>query len=367
MWPKSSSFSNKSKSISDKELERIVKSKYDISLKKLDEYIGEWKTEDQLNKYREALGYAWEVSEDEKIEENIMITLEWRDASWKWSAIKRVSRCLNTNTFDIIIQPWIPTNKERLEENWYKRYKKDFPIDWKLKIYDRFWYNRSWVEAAMGFCTLEEFLYFYDTVVDYEIKEIYWKWIKHTKVYLSVKKEVQEERLAIRNKLYRKMWKTSPIDEKAIEKHHLYTISKFIQLSKTDHTDSPWVVIDSNEKHLSSIEVMKAIILANKRLWEIVQNKFDFDLTPDPKIRRTAKQELDIMIKSWEIQKAAKKVWLTVEQLLDFKNISKIFNFDTLEKRKEREKKKRLEENSSRIVKPTAKEIDTVKKSKNKK
>lgn len=179
----------------------------------------------------------------------------------------------------------------------------------------------------MWFCTIEEYNYFIENVIPFELKEIFEKWYKHLKIYLSVTKETQKERLQKRKEKIRKNWKSSPIDRVAPEKRNDYTLGKFLTLSRTDHEDSPWIVLDSNEKFHSSIEIMKAIIATNDRLLEIVQNDLDINLSPNPSIRRTAHQELIIMRESWDLKRAAKKRWLTIDEVLNPDNIDRVFDF----------------------------------------
>ncbi len=299
-----------------------------ISIKDLKRYLYDWITEDELNIYRDALAYAvWVVAVREDIKERVIVSVDWRDAAWKWSNISRVTKDLDIKKYWVKAFD-IPTAKERFEDNWFKRYMAFFPEKWKIRFFDRSWYNRAWVEPAMWFCTEEEYKYFMENVIPFELKEIYEKEIKHLKIYLSVTKQTQKERLKKRERKIRKNWKSSFVDKAAQEKWKEYTLAKYLTLLGTDHKNSSWMVIDSNEKFLSSIEIMKAIIATNDRLLEIVQNDLDLDLSPNPDIVRSAEKELKLMRKNEDVGKAAKKKWLTIEELENPKNLWKIFNFD---------------------------------------
>jgi hypothetical protein len=52
------------------------------------------------------------------------------------------------------------------------------------------------------------------------------------------------------------------------------------------------MVLDSNEKHLSSVEIIKAMIKTVGEVAKLVENKLSIDLSPNKSIVRTAKEEL---------------------------------------------------------------------------
>ena len=94
--------------------------------------------------------------------------------------------------------------------------------------------------------------------------------------------------------------KSSFIDKQAQEKWNYYTLAKANILKYTDSEHAPWMVLDSNEKWLSATEIIKAIINTSEEVAKIISQ--NIDLTPDPKVVRTAAQELDRMKKSWDLK-----------------------------------------------------------------
>ncbi|NDK08441.1 hypothetical protein EOM39_04320 [Candidatus Gracilibacteria bacterium] len=349
---------SKPKSISDKDVERKIQDMFGIDIsgipiKDLKRYLNEGITEDRLNKYRTALAYSIGViAVREDIKEKVIVSIDGRDAAGKGSNISRVTKDLDIKKYGVKAFNK-PTKEERYENEWFNRYKHFFPDlnrdDFFIRFFDRSWYNRSGVEAAMGFCSIEEYNYFMDNVIPFELREIYKKEFKHIKVYLSVTKEIQKERLDRRNKLIRKRWKSSPIDKVAPEKRNDYTLAKFLTLSRTDHENSPWIVLDSNYKFLSSIEIMKAIIATNDRLLEIVQNDLDINLSPNSKIRRTAHEELILMRNSGDLDKAAKKRGLDIDDVLNPDNIDRVFDFR--QEGEESGKKKKVKKSKKEVKK----------------
>ena len=136
-------------------------------------------------------------------------------------------------------------------------------------------------------------------VSEFEKTQIIDKKIDFIKVYLSITKETQKFRLKRRERDM-KRWKSSFIDKQAQEKWNYYTLAKANILKMTDSEHAPWMVLDSNEKWLSATEIIKAIINTSEEVAKIISK--NIDLTPNPKIVRTATQELERMKKSWDLK-----------------------------------------------------------------
>jgi hypothetical protein len=55
------------------------------------------------------------------------------------------------------------------------------------------------------------------------------------------------------------------------------------------------------------------------------------------------------MRKNWDLEKASKKRWLTIDEVLDSDNIEKVFKFDTEEARKLR-KEEELKKKTNKAI-----------------
>lgn len=250
-----------------------------------------------LREYQGALSLWAEHIQDTK--NRIIVTLDGRDTAWKGSNIKRITEQLNPTRFNISAFG-IPTPEEKDWDNWFKRYENFFPEEWKIRFFDRSWYNRSWVEAAMSFCTKEEYEWFIKNVSQFEKEKIIDAGYLFHKIYLSIRKDTQKLRLKKRN-TERKRWKSSIIDKAAQEKWWYYTLAKQKTLELTDTEHAPWTIIDSNEKYLSAVEIIKMIISKTEEICKYVEKDLSIDLRPNKHIRRTATEELSRMEKAWEI------------------------------------------------------------------
>lgn len=148
----------------------------------------------------------------------------------------------------------------------------------------------------MSFCSEEEYNWFIQNVQGFEKERIIDAGYDFLKIYLSIKKETQERRLKLREGP-RKAWKSSPIDAQAQEKWGYYSLAKQRTLELTDSAHAPWIVLDSNEKFLSAVEIIKAIIGTSSEVRKMIENDLSIDLSPNKKVRRTAQEELKKMKK----------------------------------------------------------------------
>lgn len=152
----------------------------------------------------------------------------------------------------------------------------------------------------MGFCTEEEYNWFMSHVNDFEKERIVDAGYDFLKIYLSISKKTQKERLQKRKNV-RKRWKSSHIDAQAQEKWNYYTLAKQRILEETDSSYAPWMVLDSNEKFLSAIEIIKALVGTNADIRKIIESDLSIDLSPNSRVRRTASQELAKMRREGQI------------------------------------------------------------------
>ena len=197
------------------------------------------------------------LAQIEERSEKVVILFEGRDAAGKGSLIGSIAQYLNPKHCRTVALGR-PTDEEKSQ--WYfQKYIKHFPRGGEMVLFDRSWYNRAMVEPVFGFCTQEEYELFLDTVIPFEDS-----FIKHgshlIKIYLSVSKDVQNERFKRRRTDPLRQWKLSEIDMQAQAMWHDFTQKKIHMLEKTHTPESPWHIIRSDDKHKARIEAMKLIL-----------------------------------------------------------------------------------------------------------
>lgn len=221
----------------------------------------------------------------EERSEKVIILFEGRDAAGKGSLIGSIAQYLNPKHCRTVALGR-PTDEEKSQ--WYfQKYIKHFPRGGEMVLFDRSWYNRAMVEPVFGFCTQREYELFLDTVIPFENT-----FIKHNthliKIYLSVSKEIQNERFERRRTDPLRQWKLSEIDMQAQAMWGEFSEKKRLMLEKTHTPESPWHIIRSDDKHKARIEAMKLI------LRELYTHASDskIDLKADKRILVSVEDEL---------------------------------------------------------------------------
>jgi polyphosphate kinase len=175
----------------------------------------------------------------------VIIVFEGRDAAGKGGTIKRIVDRVSPRVFRVVALPK-PTEREK-SEMYIQRYLAHFPAAGEVIIFDRSWYNRAGVEHVMGFCTqkqYEQFLEMTPLVEQWVIRQ----GIILIKYWLEVSEEEQDRRFKARINDGRKTWKLSPMDVESHRRWYDYSRARDAMFEATDTTESPWYVINSNDK-----------------------------------------------------------------------------------------------------------------------
>ena len=191
-----------------------------------------------------------------KKEKRIGIVLEGRDAAGKGSTIKRFIENMMPKGVEVI-ELGVPTKKQ--EKNWFRTWEKRMPASGKIHFFDRSWYSRALIQPVMGYCNEKQYKYFMNKINKWENKIIEDGLIL-IKIYLSVTKENQELRFHLRETSALKYWKISPNDWKAQKKWQILTTFKEVMFNKTSTEESPWIIINSDNKMIGRLNAMRYVL-----------------------------------------------------------------------------------------------------------
>jgi len=187
----------------------------------------------------------------------VVVIFEGRDAAGKGGTIKRITECLNPRICRVIALG-VPTEKEKTQ--WYfQRYVPFLPAAGEMVIFDRSWYNRAGVERVMGFCSDEEYWEFLRSVPSFE-RMLIRSGIILIKYWFSVSEEEQERRFQQRLSDVTRRWKLSPMDLKSREKWVEYSKAKDEMFAYTDTKQSPWWVVNSDDKAKARLNCISHIL-----------------------------------------------------------------------------------------------------------
>ena len=175
----------------------------------------------------------------------VVVVFEGRDAAGKGGTIKRITEHLNPRVVRIAA---LATPSDREKTEWYfQRYVEHLPAGGELILFDRSWYNRAGVERVMGFCTEDEVWDFFRSCPEFE-RMLIRSGLILVKYWFSVRDDEQEKRFQGRVKDPLKQWKLSPMDLESRLRWVEYSQAKDEMFSYTDTKDSPWWVVNADDK-----------------------------------------------------------------------------------------------------------------------
>ncbi|MFJ4679871.1 MULTISPECIES: polyphosphate kinase 2 [unclassified Kitasatospora] len=197
----------------------------------------------------------------------MVVVFEGRDAAGKGGAIKRVTEYLNPRIARVVALP-APTERQRGQ--WYfQRYVEQLPAAGEMVLFDRSWYNRAGVEKVMGFCTDEEYWQFLHQCPTFE-RMLVEAGILLRKYWFSVSDVEQERRFRDRLHDPMRQWKLSPMDVESITRWEDYSRAKDEMFVYTDIPESPWNVVESDDKRRARINMI-AHLLSTVPYHEVVK------------------------------------------------------------------------------------------------
>jgi polyphosphate kinase 2 len=154
----------------------------------------------------------------------------------------------------------LPAPNERERTQWYfQRYITHLPAGGEIVLFDRSWYNRAGVEKVMGFCTDDQYDQFFEDVPEFENMLVRSGiiWIKY---WFSITDDEQHLRFMMRINDPLKQWKLSPMDLQSRARWEMYTKAKEHMLEKTHTKNSPWWIIDGNDKKKARINCIAHLL-----------------------------------------------------------------------------------------------------------
>ncbi len=187
----------------------------------------------------------------------VVVIFEGRDAAGKGSAIKRITEYLNPRVARIVALP-MPTERQRSQ--WYfQRFVDHLPSSGEIVLMDRSWYNRAGVERVMGYCTSDEYRRFLHQAPLFE-RMLVEDGILLVKYWFSVSDQEQERRFRSRLNDPMRRWKLSETDVLSITKWVDYSKAKDEMFVHTDIVESPWWVVESEDKRASRLNVISHLL-----------------------------------------------------------------------------------------------------------
>lgn len=187
----------------------------------------------------------------------ICVLFEGRDTAGKGGVIKRITERTSPRVFRVVALS-APTEREK-SQMYFQRYMPHLPAAGEVVIFDRSWYNRAGVERVMGFATPEQVDYFlkFTPPVEHAIIN---SGVILIKYWLEVSMENQSLRLKARDDDERKIWKLTSMDLKSYSHWYDYSRARDAMFAATDTEDSPWNVVDGNDKRRARLNCISHLL-----------------------------------------------------------------------------------------------------------
>ena len=190
-------------------------------------------------------------------DQRMLVICEGRDAAGKGGAILRFTQNLNPRHLRVVALHK-PTEVE--QKQWYfQRHLRHLPDPGEIVFFDRSWYNRAVVEPVFGFCDEEQRERFLRQVVQLE-QMLVEDGLILVKLWFSIDRQVQAERLKARERNPLRRWKLSPVDRAAQANWDNFTRYKEVMFQATSSPTCPWTVIRGNKKKIARLEAIRHLL-----------------------------------------------------------------------------------------------------------
>ncbi len=192
----------------------------------------------------------------------LVIGFEGWDAGGKGGAIKRLTEKMDPRGF--VVHPVSAPNDIEKKHHYLWRFWKNMPKAGHIAIFDRTWYGRVMVERIERFCTTKDWKRAYKEINDMERSLVNAGAIV-LKFWLHVDKDEQEARFIARQNNPEKQWKITDEDWRNRAKWDEYKEAVNEMIDKTSKEDSPWIIVEGNDKKYARIKVLETVIEAIER------------------------------------------------------------------------------------------------------
>ena len=183
-----------------------------------------------------------------------MLVFEGPDAAGKGGAIRRITQSLEARNFQVHGFS-APTDEEKAQHHLWRFWRR-LPQAGHISIFDRSWYGRVLVERVEGFATEAEWKRSFAEINEFE-SQLHECGIVLVKFWLHVTKEEQLKRFKLREETPHKKWKLTEEDWRNRKKWTEYLVAVDDMVQYTSTSQSPWILIEGNDKRFARIKALE--------------------------------------------------------------------------------------------------------------
>lgn len=188
--------------------------------------------------------------------DRVVIVFEGFDAAGKGGAIRKLTESLDPRGFRV--HPIGPPGEDEQGKHYLYRFWTNLPSKGIIAIFDRSWYGRVLVERVEDLIPKKRWKEAYSEINQFE-KTLTNDGIAVIKIFIRISKDEQFKRFEERINDPYKHWKITEADIRARKKWNSYARAVKDMLLETSTTESPWYVIDGDDKEAAREEVLKIV------------------------------------------------------------------------------------------------------------
>ena len=213
--------------------------------------------ERELDKWQGRLNF---LTRDKRFKNiSVIAAFEGNDAAGKGGAIRRVTGALDARFYQNVSVA-APTQEERVQPYLW-RFWRSVPRRGQVTIFDRTWYGRVLVERVEKFCGEADWMRAYSEINDFE-QQLTAQNVVLVKFWLAISKQEQYKRFKAREQVSFKRFKITPEDWRNRKKWDDYEMAVAEMVDRTSTANSPWTLVDANNKYFARIKVLKTMVAA---------------------------------------------------------------------------------------------------------
>ena len=186
----------------------------------------------------------------------VVIVFEGMDASGKGGTIKRLTERIDPRGY--VVWPISAPSGEDRERHYLYRFWRRLPEHGQIAIFDRSWSGRVLVERLEGYCTEEDWRRAYSEINQFE-RQLTDSGAIIFKFWMHISKQEQLRRFRERVRTNYKTWKITEEDWRNRGKWEDYITAAEEMLLKTSTPDSPWTLVEANDKYFSRIKSLRTV------------------------------------------------------------------------------------------------------------
>jgi polyphosphate:AMP phosphotransferase len=194
---------------------------------------------------------------------SMTLVFEGPDAGGKGGAIRQITNALDARYYKVF--PFAaPTDIENAH-HYLWRFWNCVPRAGRMTIFDRSWYGRVLVERIEHFAGDDEWRRAFAEINDFEDQ-----FLEHgvvlLKFWMHISKDEQLRRFKSREETPHKRWKLCDEDWRNRERWDDYAFAAHEMIQQTSVRNSPWILVENENKHYGRIKVLRAVCDALERV-----------------------------------------------------------------------------------------------------